>query len=260
MDIAIVQLEVSDLHTKKDRFNKINETLQGLYNREQHPDLILLPEIWGSGFFNFSDYATQSEEAEGETFSFLAPWAKKMNCHILGGSIVEREGHDLYNSALLLNPNGELISKYRKIHLFGYQSEESTLLTRGITPTVVKTDLGVMGITTCYDLRFPELYREMVTEGVEVFLVVSAWPLARLEHWTLFNRVRALENQCYLISCNCAGTIKGQTFAGSSMIVDPWGTVVLSAGEEAALLRGKIEIEKVAEIRKSFPALNDRVL
>jgi predicted amidohydrolase len=166
----------------------------------------------------------------------------------------------LYNSALLINPKGNLISKYRKIHLFGYQSEESQLLSPGSTPTVVKTDLGVLGITTCYDLRFPELYRQMAKDGAEIFLVVSAWPLARLEHWTLFNKVRALKNQCYLISCNCAGTIKEQTFAGNSMIVDPYGKIVLSAGETTTVLRGNINVENVNNARNSFPAFKDRVL
>ncbi|MDW7651429.1 MAG: carbon-nitrogen family hydrolase [Bacillota bacterium] len=260
MDVAIVQLDVSDQQIRQERFNQVRSILQNLQDSEKHPDLILLPEIWGTGFFNFHDYATHSEEAQGETYSFLAPWAKKMNCHILGGSIVEQCDNNLYNSALMIDPNGELVGTYRKIHLFGYQSEESRLLSRGTTPTVLKTELGTVGITTCYDLRFPELYRAMANAGAEIFLVVSAWPLARLEHWTLFNRVRALENQCYLISCNCAGKIKEQTFAGNSMIVDPWGTVLYTAGEEACVLRGKVDTGKVAEIRNSFPAFSDRVL
>ncbi|MCW3490338.1 carbon-nitrogen family hydrolase [Dethiobacter alkaliphilus] len=259
MNLAIIQLEVSDVHSRENRFEKVAKIMQQLYDSDSHPDIILLPEIWGSGFFRFQDYAAHSEAAEGETYSFLVPWAEKINCHILGGSIVEREGNHLYNTALFIDPHGKLISKYRKIHLFGYKSEESKLLTRGTTPTVIKTDLGTFGISTCYDLRFPELYRKMADLGAEAFLVTSAWPLARLEHWTLFNRARALENQCYLISCNCSGRIKENPFAGNSMIVDPWGTVLQSAGEEPAILRGSIDIKQVAEIRSTFPAFKDRV-
>jgi len=261
LNTAIVQLEVSDLHTKMERLNKVQAIFRGIYdNSEQKPDLIILPEIWGAGFFNFENYSSQSEAAEGETYSVLAPWAEKFNCYLLGGSIVEREGDNLFNTSLLISPRGELINKYRKIHLFGYESEESKILTPGMSPSVVRTELGVLGITTCYDLRFPELYRKMSEEGAVIFLVVSAWPLARLEHWILFNRVRALENLCYLISCNCAGRLGKHSFAGNSMIVDPWGTVVCSGGEEPNLLYGKISLEKVAEIRESFPALRDRVL
>ncbi|EEG78441.1 carbon-nitrogen family hydrolase [Dethiobacter alkaliphilus] len=260
MNVAIIQLEVSDVHSREERFKKVEQIMLELHAGNPQPDLILLPEIWGSGFFRFQDYAAHSEEAEGETYSFLAPWAEKMNCHILGGSIVERDGNHLYNTALFIDPHGKLISKYRKIHLFGYKSEESKLLTRGTTPTVIKTDLGTFGISTCYDLRFPELYRKMADLGAQAFLVTSAWPLARLEHWTLFNRTRALENQCYLISCNCSGQIKENPFAGNSMMVDPWGTVLHSAGEEPALLHGSIDLSHVSEIRDSFPAFNDRVL
>lgn len=261
LEIAIVQLEVSDTCSRTDRFQRVRQILNGIYqNSEQYPALIMLPEIWGVGFFNFPDYAVGSEAAEGETYSLLAPWAEKLNCYILGGSIVESEGGSLFNSALLINPRGELIGKYRKIHLFGYESEERKILSPGTTPAVISTELGTLGITTCYDLRFPELYRRMVEQGAEIFLVVSAWPLARLDHWILLNRARALENQCYLVSCNCSGSIKGVPLGGNSMIVDPSGTVIMAGREEAALLRGSISLHKVAEYRASFPALKDRIL
>jgi predicted amidohydrolase len=259
MDVALVQLEVSDRHTKKERFHQADIILQGLRDG-QAPELIVFPEIWGAGFFNFPNYAALSEEAQGETYAFLAPWAEKLNCHILGGSMIERDGGNLYNTSLLIDPRGKLIHTYRKIHLFGYQSQESELLSPGTAPAVVKTELGVLGITTCYDLRFPELYRRMVDDGAEIFLVVAAWPQARLEHWVLLNRVRALENLCYLVSCNCAGSYAGQTFAGNSMIVDPWGTVTLAADTGPTVLRGQINPANVAVIRSSFPALQDRVL
>jgi predicted amidohydrolase len=259
MDVALVQLEVSDQHAKKERLQRAETILQGLQDGPP-PDLIVFPEMWGPGFFNFPNYAALSEEAQGETYALLAPWAEKLNCHILGGSIIEREGEKLYNTSLLIDPRGKLISTYRKIHLFGYQSEESRLLSPGEAPAVVNTELGVLGITTCYDLRFPELYRKMVDEGAEFFLVVAAWPMARLEHWVLLNRVRALENLCGLIACNCAGSMGGQAFAGHSMIVDPWGKVMVSADSGQAVLRGRIDRRSVEEIRGSFPALQDRVL
>ena len=169
-----------------------------------------------------------------------------------------RKDH-LYNAALLLGPDGEILAQYRKIHLFGYQSEERRLLTAGETPVVADLPWGKSGITTCYDLRFPELYRLMVDQGATFFLVPSAWPMARLEAWRLFNRSRAHENLAFLISCNCAGGGKETPFAGHSMIVDPAGTIVAEGSESGCFVTAEIDPERVLTVRKEFSALNDRV-
>ena len=172
-------------------------------------DLLLLPEIWPTGFFSFENYVRESEPIDGPTVSSFRAKAAERGCYLLMGSFVESDGSKLFNSSLMLGPNGDIVAKYRKIHLFGYQSRERELLTAGREVVVVSTPWGKAGFSTCYDLRFPELYRKMVDQGCEFFLVVSAWPLVRLEAWTLFNRVRAHENLAYLISCNCAGTDRG---------------------------------------------------
>lgn len=256
--VRVIQLAVNDHNSRFERFEMVESYLGQIDAEENRPTVIMLPEIWGTGFFNFDRYDRECEPLQGETYTRLAPWAEKIGSYILAGSIVEKEGNDLFNTALLISPNGSLVGSYRKIHLFGYQSEESVKLTAGSDIYMLKTKYGTWGISTCYDLRFPELYRKMVEEGVNTIFVVSAWPIARLGHWELFNRVRALENLCYLVSCNCAGSLKGFTFGGSSMAVDPWGEIIARAGEGEELLSVEIDPGRIAEVRAEFPALNDR--
>lgn len=255
--VATIQLEVSGSQNQKQRTERVNDLLSTLTQDAQKPDLILLPEIWGCGFFGFDGYAGSAEPLQGPTFELLSRWAETIGCWILGGSIIERDGKELYNTSILLDRQGRLTGTYRKVHLFGYQSQERELLTRGKKPVVLETEWGKIGLSTCYDLRFPEQYRAMVDEGAETFLVVSAWPEARLHHWRLFNQARAAENQCWLVSCNCAGT-QGKRYGGHSMTVSPTGDIVAEADDKAGILWSKIDMGKVREARETFPVLKDR--
>lgn len=222
-------------------------------------DLILLPEIWPSGFFCFDQYRAEAEEVNGPTVRAFQKRAKDRECYILMGSFVEKEGEKYYNTSLLLDPGGRMISRYRKIHLFGYRSEEKKILAPGRELAVQDMPWGKTGLSTCYDLRFPEFFRKMTDVGAKFFLVVSAWPQVRLNAWTLFNRARAHENLAYLISCNCAGSNNGERYAGHSMIVDPLGDIIAEGGEGECFVSAEIDPDLVDATRKDFPALDDRV-
>ena len=224
-----------------------------------HSDLILLPEIWPSGFFCFDRYRAESESIDGPIVATFRQKAAERACHILMGSIVEKDGNQLFNTSLLLDSQGQIIARYRKIHLFGYQSEEKKLLTAGKEVVVAPTPWGPAGISTCYDLRFPEFFRKMVDKGATIFLVASAWPLVRLEAWRLFNQARALENLAYLISCNCAGSNAGNRYAGHSMIVDPLGKVIAEGGEKEEVVTAEIDPGLVDSVRGEFSFLDNRV-
>jgi len=256
MKIASIQMQIYDDMKKEDTISRAEKLINGV----GQTDLILLPEIWNVGYFSFDRYIPESESYNGETISHMRAKASEKGVYILAGSIIEKENDRFYNTTFLIGPSGEILGKYRKIHLFSYGSKESQLLTRGEEVSVIQTKIGTFGLTTCYDLRFPELFRKMIDSGANIFLIVSAWPYPRLEHWLLFNRARAIENQAYLISSNCVGTNRSIQFCGHSMIVDPWGTILASGGDEECIVKAEISLKKVEDIRKKFPALKDRVL
>jgi len=254
MKVASIQLEMSD-RSKAENI----ETALGRLDQVPAVDLILLPEIWTCGFFAFDRYAADSEPLDGSTVRAFRQKARERRCHMVMGSLVEREGSGLFNTTVFIGPDGEIISRYRKIHLFGYQSDETKLLTPGEEVVVTDTPWGRAGFSTCYDLRFPELFRRMVDREAEIFFIPSAWPLARIEAWRLFNRARAHENLAFLVSCNCAGENAGKRYGGHSMIVDPWGTVLAEGGEGGEVVTAEIDTREAARARAEFPALADRV-
>jgi predicted amidohydrolase len=256
--IKIIQLAVNDSETKADRLLRVEKILEQTAAEKNQLQLIMLPEIWGTGFFNFDRYRQESELLEGETFTRLAPWAEKLGSYLLAGSIVEREADCYYNSTLLIGPNGALCGCYRKIHLFGYQSAESKILAAGSEIYILKNKYGTWGFSTCYDLRFPELYRKMSDSEVDTIFVVAAWPLARLEHWLILNRSRALENLAFLVACNCAGGVGDRKYAGNSLVVSPWGDLLACGGLEEEELTITINPQETTRIRAEFPALQDR--
>ena len=254
MKITSIQLGMQD----RPKEETVEHALD-LVDQASESDLILLPEIWPCGFFSFDRYRSDSETLEGPTVTAFRQKARDHHIHILMGSLVEHQDQNFYNTTIFINPQGEIVDRYRKIHLFGYQSDETQILTPGQKVVVADTPWGISGFSTCYDLRFPELFRRMVDQGAKFFLVASAWPLVRLEAWKLFNRARAHENLAFLISCNAAGFNDGKQYAGHSMIVDPLGQVVAEGSEQEDLVSAEIDPGLVDTVRQDFSALDDRV-
>lgn len=254
--VASLQLKISDDQNKEQRIAYV----QAQMDKVRDADLILLPEIWNIGYFSFDQYEAQSETLNGPTVTAIAGKAKELNSYVFAGSFVESDNGKLFNTSVFLDNNGKILGTYRKMHLFGYGSAETELLTPGTDVVTLKTELGNFGLSTCYDLRFPELYRRMMEQGAEVFLVTSGWPFPRVANWVALNQVRALENICYLVSCNCAGINRGKQFLGHSMVVDPWGVVIAGSAEEERIITTPIDPSLVHKIRAEFPPLRDRVL
>ncbi|SHE69125.1 Predicted amidohydrolase [Seinonella peptonophila] len=256
MKVASVQVEIRDDESKEERISRVEKMLDSLTDH----DLIILPEIWATGFFSFDRYQAEAEPLNGAFRERFAAKAKQLNAYFLAGSMVEQEGEHFYNTSLLFDPNGHLVGTYRKIHLFRYQSEEGKILSPGKDLGVFQTELGTVALSTCFDLRFPELYRKQIDQGATLFLVTSAWPLARLEHWNLLNRVRPLENQTFLVSSNCVGLTRGFQLAGHSVVVNPRGVPIASGDETEMLIQTEFDLAQVKEIRESFPQLTCRML
>jgi predicted amidohydrolase len=239
------------------------ETLQhvlALLEQARGSDLILLPEHWPCGFLSFARYESDSETLEGPTALAIREKARDLGAWVFLGSFVERCERGLFNTSVLVDARGGIVGRYRKMHLFGHEGQERLLLRPGKDVVVLPTPWGRAGLSICYDLRFPELYRKMTEHGADLFLVASAWPAVRLESWILFNRARANENLAYLFSCNCAGSQGEHRYGGHSLFVDPLGKVIAEAGDHECVLSADVDADLPARVRASFPALDDRVI
>lgn len=253
MKLAVIQLSTVE-NDKAATLEKAAAAVGGCGDA----DLVILPELWNIGFTDFDRYAAEAEAPGGGTLSLMKELARQYHIHLHTGSFVEKVNGHLYNTSYLLAPDGSELAVYRKIHLFGFNSRETKLLTPGDSPVVVDTPFGRAGMSTCFDLRFPELFRFMTDQGARIFLVCSAWPYPRLEHWLLLGRARAVENQSFLIACNAAGNVSGTLFVGHSMVVDPWGNVLAGTGDGDAVVRTSIDLDTVDHARKAFPGLSSR--
>ncbi|WP_123534214.1 nitrilase-related carbon-nitrogen hydrolase [Halosimplex salinum] len=233
-------------------------------------DLVALPEIFNVGYFAFDLYERRAESVDGPTVTALAESAREHGIGVLAGSVVEdlaasREAgvetpasDGLANASVFLDRDGERRAVYRKHHLFGYGSAEQELLIPGDSVPVVEFEDHVVGMTTCYDLRFPSLYRDLVDRGATMVLVPSAWPYPRVEHWNLFPEARAVENLLYVGAVNGVGSFDDAELLGRSAIYDPWGTTLASTGDRPGLVTADVPAERVGEVRSEFPALDDR--
>jgi len=230
-------------------------------------DLVLLPEKWnGIGPADVLREVAETVE-EGETVAAMRGWAREHGITLVGGSIAERrEGREkLSNTCLVFDPQGEIVAEYRKIHMFdvqvgGHVYRESESEEPGEGPAALDVEGWKLGLTICYDLRFPELYRLLAVEGAEVVTVPAAFTLyTGKDHWELLLRARAVENQCYVVAANQWGTHPdGKAAYGRSMIVDPWGVVLAQAPDEDTVISAELDRAHLEEIRHSLPSLANR--
>ena len=254
--IALVQLASPDEESQGARIERVERLLLA------HPgaDLYVLPELWSAGYFAFDRYAELSETLAGPTVTMARRVAVQLGAAIHLGSIVERDpSGTLHNTAVLVDAAGRIAQIYRKIHVFGYQSLESELLTPGATLSVVPSVLGLTASTTCYDLRFPGLWQELSSRGTEAVIVPAAWPAARREHWRLLTQARAVEHQVWVVAVNACGQQSATELGGFSRIVDPSGTILAECGDGEEVRIVELVPDRVAEVRREFPVIADRL-
>ncbi|QIJ63706.1 carbon-nitrogen family hydrolase [Streptomyces sp. JB150] len=232
-----------------------------LVREQAGADLVVLPELWTTGAFAYEEFGREAEPLDGPTYEAMAKAASDAGVWLHAGSIPERDPDGpLYNTSLVFSPAGELAAAYRKIHRFGFDKGEAVLMGAGRDLVTVALPETTLGVATCYDLRFPELFRGLVDAGAETFVVPAGWPERRRSHWTLLARARAVENQAFVLACGTAGTHARVPQAGHSIVVDPWGEVLAEAGPGEQVLSVEFDPGRVAVTRDQFPALKDRVL
>lgn len=257
MRASLIQIAVNEGESVVSRRSRAAD----LVREQSGSDLVVLPELWTVGAFAYEQFETEAEPLDGPTYAAMAAAARDAGVWLHAGSFVERAGDgSLYNTALVLSPAGELAATYRKIHRFGFDQGEAVLMSAGESLTTVALPEQTLGLATCYDLRFPELFRGLVDAGATTLVVSAGWPARRRGHWTLLNRARAVEDQSYVLACGTAGTNGGVEQAGHSLVVDPWGEVLAEAGPGEEILTVDLDPKKVAETREQFPALKDRRL
>ena len=222
---------------------------------KQGSTLVLFPELWFSGYDleHCQSYAARLGEG---IFARLSKLAR--DCHIaIGGSVLESKGGNVYNTFHLFDSSGQCSAVYRKIHLFGPMQEDKWLAP-GDQLELAQTPWGLAGLSICYDLRFPEVFRHYTLRGARLILLVAEWPISRIDHWQTLLRARAIENQVYIAACNCAGMTGGEKFGGCSAVIDPLGKVVIDGGSAQALLTAEIDLDLVEETRQRLPFFRDR--
>ena len=209
---------------------------------------------------------------DGPLQLFLSEQSKRYKIWLLGGTVplVSDNPEKVFATSLLFNPNGECIARYDKIHLFdvvldkddGESYRESKTFKPGNDIVVAQTEIGNIGLSVCYDLRFPEMYRKMHNENVQIITAPSAFTATTGKaHWETLLKTRAIENLCYLIASNQGGVhANGRETWGHSMIVAPWGEILAEVKEDTGIAIAKIDIEKQTNLRKRFPVLTHRKL
>lgn len=234
--------------------------------------MIVLPENFSLMGMHETDKIDLGEQpGQGPMQGFLAATARKYKIWIVGGSIplkCEDPGR-VRTAVLVYDDKGTVVARYDKIHLFdvelpehGERYNESATVDPGERVVVIDTPVGRMGVAVCYDLRFPEMFRSQLEQGMEILVVPSAFTaVTGKAHWDLLVRTRAVENQCYVAAANQGGYhINGRETYGHSMIVDPWGGVLDSLAQGAGFVMAEIDLAKLKSVRVTFPVLQHRRL
>jgi len=233
-------------------------------------DLAALPETW-TYMGSARRHHEVAEPVPGPTSEWLAELARRHSMWILGGSILERDGERTFNTSLLFDRAGELVARYRKIHLFDVDLpgqpplRESFTYSPGEEVVTAETEFGRIGLSICYDLRFPELYRMLAVHGAEIVLVPSAFTFETgKDHWDVLVRARAIENQAFVLAPAQWGTWgpadQNRRCYGNSLAVDPWGRVLARAPEGVGVTFAELDLEEVRRVRERLPALRHRRL
>ncbi len=253
---ALIQFDVQPGQTAHNE-----NTVQRLVEKsaELGAELVVLPELWNVGY-DLRNLAALAQNTQGSSARLLAKMAEEYGMYIFGGTIAEQKGDKYYNTALVFNDKGDIIHKYRKLHLFPNGLEEDKYFTAGDEWGLVQTPWGLFGVAVCYDLRFQALIQNLALRGANTIILPAQWPTVRVDHWYLLNQARAIENQTFVLGCNRTGHDASGKYPGCSVVVDPLGHVLAGGPEakDAGVLLADLDYSRMSSIRKSIPVYNDR--
>ena len=260
--IAVVQLSAT-----RDVGHNLRE-LARLAARATRADLIALPEVFALRGSD-DDYRRAAESLSGRVVAEMADLARRRKAWVLAGSVIERAGRKAFNTCVLLDRRGRIAATYRKIHLFeahlddGRHIREADAYEAGRTPVMVDIEGWKAGLSICYDLRFPELFRHYAARGAQLLFAPSNFTQRTgKDHWEVLVRARAIENQCFVVAPDQCGRNQaiGVESHGHSMAVGPWGDVLGSAGTSPTVFTVELAPGLLTDTRRRVPALKHRVL
>ncbi len=253
MRIGIIQSDII-LGSPDKNIAKVKVLINKLFTFGS-PDVVILPELWYTGY----DYTTLYENAieDNDVLELVGNWVKDFSALWIPGSFPIKGKKGIYNRAYAISHDGKLLATYNKLHLFGPMSEKR-YFTQGDSITTFVYKGVTFGLSICYDLRFPELFRLLTLNGARVIFLPTEWPTPRMTHFNILMRARAIENQVYMVSANRVGKDSMSEFSGGSLVVDPWGEDVcrLGDGEDVALC--DIDLSLLDRVRTRIPVFSDR--
>jgi len=218
--------------------------------------LVVLPELWTTGG-DLKRAADLAEDWNGESVRLMRRLALEHRLYIVAGSFAELAPTGVYNTSFVVSPTGQVLTIYRKVHLFPLMGEDRCFQ-GGQSLTVADTGLARVGLSICYDVRFPEVYRCLAAAGARVITIAADFPRPREEHWVTLCRARAIENQVFVLAVNRVGSDPRNSFFGRTMAIDPWGEVILEADDQEQVLLAEIKLALVNEARGRIPVWEDR--
>lgn len=262
-----LKLAICQMKTGENKTTNIQKAVSMIReSRLKGAEMAILPEIFNSPYDSskFADFA--EDGVNGETMKKISSLAKELEIYIIAGSIPEKEGDKLYNTSYTFDDKGELVGKYRKIHLFDIDIpgkisfKESETLSPGNEIVLIDTSFGKIAIAICYDIRFPELFRLISLKGAKLIIIPAAFNMTTgPAHWELLMRSRAMDNQVFLVAASPARNTDASYIAyGHSMVVDPWGELIVEAQEDEEILFTNLDFNKLDSIRKNMAFLEHR--
>ena len=255
MKVSVVQMNMRSL-AGKENFDRA-EALIRRAARETAPDVILLPETWNTGFMPAGDLAAASDENAKAVRARFSPLARELNVNIVAGSVSNKRGGHIYNTACVFDRTGACLAEYDKTHPFTPMGEHE-VYTPGNHLVTFTLDGVRCGLLICYELRFPELWRTLALRGAQVMFLPAQWTAARQYHWETLTAARAIENQLFVVSCNACGERDGTLYGGFSRIIDPLGAVLAQGGGEEEIVTADLDLSSIAPLRKAVPVFHDR--
>lgn len=256
INVMAIQMS-SKLGDKKQNITKIQKLIEN--NVQKNTDIIILPEVWTVGWA--CEYFIESAEnlEDSEVINFLSEMTKTYNVNIIGGSFITKKGEQFYNTCPVLNRNGELVATYDKCHLFNYYGDiEGEIITAGKNPVIVTLDGVKVGLTICYDIRFPEIYRAYAKKGVDLMVNVAAWGSTKEIPWVSMTHSRAVENQCYFVALTQSGAINNGLFnLGKSTIINYKGDNLAEITTLDGAISATLDFEEQNSFREKCTVLKD---